>query len=63
MGWIGKMCSILEKNEYVQFYLRHDHPLRAEIKFNKLGVSSMLFFLAPRAIEAEFEEDDDIDDF
>ena len=63
MGWIGKMCSILEKNEYVQFYLKYDHPLRAEITFNKLGVSSMLFFLAPRAIEAEFEENDDIDDF
>ncbi len=62
MGWIGKMGSILEKNEYMQFYLKHDHPLRAEITFTKLGASAMVFFLAPRAIEAEFEDDDDLDD-
>ena len=55
------MSSILETTESIQFALLHATPLRAKLNFSKLGTTSMLFFLAPRVLEND-EEDNDLDD-
>jgi len=57
-SWIGKMASVLEKDDLVQFYFLPDHPLKTRLAFKKLGNTEMLYFLAPRAEEVECEDDD-----
>jgi proliferating cell nuclear antigen len=55
---ILKIASITEKME---ISLKTDHPLK--MIFNLLEGGELSYFLAPRVEEAEFEEDDDMDEF
>ena len=64
MSWIGKMSSILDPSDCIQFGLQQGDPLRSELIFSKLGKTSMLFFLAPRAINKESDDGElEPDDF
>ena len=55
---ILKIASITEK---LEISLKTDHPLK--MIFNLLEGGELSYFLAPRVEEAEFEEDDDMDEF
>ncbi|MFW9882523.1 MAG: proliferating cell nuclear antigen (pcna) [Candidatus Thorarchaeota archaeon] len=55
---ILKIASITEK---LEISLKTDHPLK--MNFNLLEGGELSYFLAPRVEEAEFEEDDDMDEF
>ena len=59
LNWIGKMTKNLEKNDSVDFSLKPDHPVRIDLRFSKLGDTLTTFFLAPRAIEEDFDEDEE----
>ena len=45
--------------------IRNDHPIRFIMQFPQLGNSSLLYYLAPRVSEEDYdnEEDDDLNDF
>ncbi|TFG21221.1 MAG: hypothetical protein EU529_13800 [Promethearchaeota archaeon] len=61
---VSNMSKILGKGETVDFSLKTDHPLKAYMRFKDLDNSEMMFFLACRPEEAEYDgDDDDIDDF
>ncbi len=55
---ILKIASITEK---LEISLKTDHPLK--MIFNLLEGGELSYFLAPRVEEAEFEEDEDMDEF
>lgn len=55
---ILKIASITEK---LEISLKTDHPLK--MIFNLLEGGELSYFLAPRVEEAEFEDDDDMDEF
>jgi len=55
---ILKISSITEK---LEMSLRTDHPLK--MIFGILEGGELSYFLAPRVEEAEFDEDDDMDEF
>jgi hypothetical protein len=55
---ILKIASITEK---LEISLKTDHPLK--MIFNLLEGGELNYFLAPRVEEAEFDEDDDMDEF
>jgi len=55
---ILKIASIMEK---LEISLKTDHPLK--MIFNLLEGGELNYFLAPRVEEAEFDEDDDMDEF
>ena len=55
---ILKIASITEK---LEISLKTDHPLK--MIFNLLEGGELHYFLAPRVEEAEFDDDDDMDEF
>ena len=55
---ILKIASITEK---LEISLKSDHPLK--MIFNLLEGGELSYFLAPRVEEAEYEEDEDVDEF
>jgi hypothetical protein len=55
---VGKMCPLLEERETIHFSLRNIHPIKVEADFSPLGNAHFEFFLAARAEETEFDEDD-----
>ena len=55
---ILKISSITEK---LEISLKTDHPLK--MIFNLLEGGELNYFLAPRVEEAEFDNDDDMDEF
>jgi proliferating cell nuclear antigen len=55
---ILKIASITEK---LEISLKTDHPLK--MIFNLLEGGELFYFLAPRVEEAEFDEDEDMDEF
>jgi proliferating cell nuclear antigen len=55
---ILKIASITEK---LEISLKTDHPLK--MFFNLLEGGELFYFLAPRVEEAEFDEDEDMDEF
>ena len=55
---ILKIASITEK---LEISLKSDHPLK--MIFNLLEGGELSYFLAPRVEEAEYEEDEDMDEF
>jgi len=55
---ILKISSITEK---LEISLKTDHPLK--MMFNLLEGGELFYFLAPRVEEAEFDEDEDMDEF
>ncbi len=55
---ILKIASITEK---LEISLKTDHPLK--MIFNLLEGGELSYFLAPRVEEAEFDDDDDMDEF
>ncbi|MFX0002057.1 MAG: proliferating cell nuclear antigen (pcna) [Promethearchaeota archaeon] len=55
---ILKIASITEK---LEISLKTDHPLK--MIFNLLEGGELSYFLAPRVEEAEFEDEDDMDEF
>ena len=55
---ILKIASITEK---LEISLKTDHPLK--MMFNLLEGGELSYFLAPRVEEAEFGEDEDMDEF
>ncbi len=62
LSWVDKMTQVLNKKDSIKFSIKNDHPLRIEANFPQLGNTSLLYFLAPRIPEAEFD-DDDMEDF
>ena len=42
----------------VHFSIKDDHPIRIDINFTKLGNTSLLYFLAPRALVNDFKDED-----
>ncbi len=62
MKQIGKMSDILVKGETVDFSVKTDHPLKIYMKFKDLDNTEMMFFLAPRPSEVEFDDDFEEDD-
>lgn len=62
--WLDTLAKILEKDDTIRFAISYDHPLRVEMDFNKLGNTSLEYFLAPRALKDDDREDDEnMDDF
>ena len=55
---ILKISSITEK---LEISLKTDHPLK--MMFNLLEGGELFYFLAPRVEEADFDEDEDMDEF
>jgi len=55
---ILKIASITEK---LEISLKSDHPLK--MMFDLLEGGELFYFLAPRVEEAEFDEDEDMDEF
>jgi hypothetical protein len=60
LKWIEEIAKVLERKDPVNFSIKDDHPLRITINFNRLGSTTLLYFLAPRAL---VNEDEDFDDF
>jgi hypothetical protein len=60
LKWLDKLGKLL-KRDAIEFCLRNDHPLKAALKIRELGETEILYFLAPRAEEAEFEDDEEED--
>ncbi len=64
LAWLNNLVKILEKNDTIQFSIREDHPMKVAMQFNKLGNSSLEYFLAPRATRNEnVDDDEELDDF
>ncbi len=59
LKWIEEITKVLERKDPIRFSIKDDHPMKIEIDFNKLGDTSLLYFLAPRVEEQEIEDDDD----
>ena len=59
--WIDKIAKVLGSKDAIQISIRDDHPIRFIIQFPQLGNSSLLYYLAPRVSEEDYndEEDDD----
>ena len=60
LKWIEEIAKVLERKDSVHFSVKDDHPIRIEINFNKLGNTSLLYFLAPRGL---VDEDEEFEDF
>jgi hypothetical protein len=58
LKWIEEIAKVLERDDPVCFSIKDDHPIRIEIQFKKLGNSSLLYYLAPRALKNEDEDED-----
>ncbi len=56
--YISSMAKVIQAKDSIKFNIRNDNPLRAETEFKNLGDTKMVFFIAPRVEEIEFEEDD-----
>ena len=54
---------MLERKDPDHFRIKHDHPIRIDISFAKLGDTSLLYFLAPRALRNETDDDEEFEDF
>jgi len=65
LAWLDKLAKILDKDDTIQFSIKEDHPMKVEIDFTKLGDTSLLYFLAPRGIIEDIDEefDENLDDF
>ena len=63
LKWIEEIAKILERKDSVHFSVKNDHPIKIQISFNKLGNTSLLYFLAPRALVNEDELDEELEDF
>lgn len=64
LEWLDKLVKVLEKNDTIRFSIKYDHPMKVEMDFDKLGSTSLTYFLAPRAItDDDWEGDEDLDDF
>ncbi len=63
--WIDKIAKVLGSKDAIQMSIRNDHPIRFIMQFPQLGNSSLLYYLAPRVSEEDYdnEEDDDLNDF
>lgn len=60
---IKPLKDILGKNDDIAFNIKTDNPIKLEIYLNSLDIN-LLIYLAPRAEEAEFDDDnDDMDEF
>jgi len=57
--YISSMVKVIQAKDSIKFYVRNDNPLRAEIEFKNLGNTKMVFFIAPRVEEVEFEDKDE----
>ena len=54
---------IFGKDDTIQFFLKNNTPLKTKLEFPKLGNATVEFYLAPRAEEVEYDDqEDDIDD-
>jgi hypothetical protein len=62
LKWIEEIAKVLERKDPINFSIKDDHPLRITIDFKKLGSTTLLYYLAPRALKNE-DEEDDFDDF
>ena len=63
LKWIEEITKVLERKDPISFCIKDDHPMKIEIDFNKLGDTSLLYFLAPRALVNEDEFNDELEDF
>ncbi len=61
LSWVDKITQVLCKKDPIHFSVKHDHPIRIKTDFTQLGDSSLLYFLAPRIPEEDY--DDDMEDF
>jgi len=66
----SKLSSLLTSNDPIHFFARSQHPLKIYIELplidsrkTNIGTLKAWSFLACRAEEAEFDEDDELDDF
>jgi len=62
LKWIEEITKILEKKDSIHFSIKNNHPMRIDISFAKLGDTSLLYFLAPRASKNE-DDDEEFEDF
>lgn len=51
LAWLRKLAEILQRTDLITFSIRADHPMKVEMQFDKLGSSSLEYYLAPRAIK------------
>jgi hypothetical protein len=54
---VKESFPVLEEEDPIHIELRKDHPLKIRMEYEKLGFS-LLWFVAPRVEETEFDEDD-----
>jgi len=48
----------LDLTDKITFSIKSDTPLKVEVVFKKIDKTRLTYFLAPRAPEADFEEED-----
>jgi len=58
IGYISSMAKVIQARDTIKFNIRDNSPLKAEIEFRDLGDTRMVFFIAPRVEEVEFEDED-----
>ncbi len=61
--YISGMAKVIQARDTIKFNVRNDSPIRAEIEFESLGETKMVFFIAPRVEEVEFEDEDEDGDY
>ncbi len=59
IGYISNMAKVIQAKDPIKFNMRNKTPIRAEIEFKGLGNTKMVFFIAPRVEEIEFEDEDE----
>jgi len=63
LTWLKSLANILEKTDLITFSIRNDHPMKVEMYFDKLGTSSLQYFLAPRATKNDVDDDEEFEEF
>lgn len=61
LKWLDKLVKLLKKDT-IGLNLRDDHPFKATLKVRELGKAEIVYSLANRPEQAEFEEDEDEDE-
>lgn len=59
---IKNFLKIMDIDNIIRFYQKQDHPLKIVIYFESIG-TTITYYIAPRVEEADWEDDDDDDEF
>jgi len=58
LGIVKSFSNILDPQDKISFSLKADTPFKTEISFKKLSSTKLIYYLAPRIPEEDYEEED-----